>query len=161
MKNTIFLAILFITIFAKSQTHRYIYELQFKYDSTETDRTKLNMVLDINPKEVKFYGRDLLIADSINKKTRSDNKFVDMSGQIVKRKINSFENENFTTIKFGYYTYETNDKVDWKISNETKKFRITPYRKQQPDLVAETGQRGSARTFHLMTVHLNFGAYRD
>ena len=43
-----------------------------------------------------------------------------MSGQIVKRKINSFENENFTTIKFGYYTYKTNDKVDWKISNETK-----------------------------------------
>ena len=121
MKNTIFLAILFITIFAKSQTHRYIYELQFKYDSTETDRAKLNMVLDINPKEVKFYGRDLLRTDSINKKTGSDNKFVDMSGQIVKRKINSFENENFTTIKFGYYTYKTNDKVDWKISNETKK----------------------------------------
>ncbi|OPB85151.1 hypothetical protein BB020_06730 [Elizabethkingia occulta] len=79
------------------------------------------MVLDINPKEVKFYGRDLLITDSINKKTGGDNKFVDMSGQIVKRKINSFENENFTTIKFGYYTYKTNDKVDWKISNETKK----------------------------------------
>ncbi|AJW63284.1 hypothetical protein VO54_01808 [Elizabethkingia miricola] len=68
MKNTIFLAILFITIFAKSQTHRYIYVLQFKYDSTETDRAKLNMVLDINPKEVKFYGRDLLTTDSINKK---------------------------------------------------------------------------------------------
>ena len=84
-----------------------------------------------------------------------------MSGQIVKRKINSFENENFTTIKFGYYTYKTNDKVDWKISNETKKFRITHYRKQQPDLVAETGQRGFARTFRLMKVHLNFGAYRD
>ena len=68
MKNAISLAILFIVIFAKSQTHRYIYELQFKYDSTETDRAKLNMVLDINPKEVKFYGRDLLTTDSINKK---------------------------------------------------------------------------------------------
>nr|WP_305050541.1 hypothetical protein [Elizabethkingia bruuniana] len=161
MKNALFLAILFIVTFAKSQTHRYIYELQFKYDSTETDRAKLNMVLDINPKEVKFYGRDLLITDSINKKTGGDNKFVDMSGQIVKRKLNSFENENFTTIKFGYYTYKTNDKVDWKISNETKKFRIIRFKKRLPDLGAETGPHGFAKIFLLMKAPINFGDYPD
>ena len=121
MKNAILLILLIIGVFIKSQTHRYIYELQFKYDSTETDRAKVNMVLDITPKEVKFYGEDLLITDSINKKMGSQNKYFDMSGQIVKRKINSFENENFISIKFNYYTYKTTDKISWNISGETKK----------------------------------------
>ncbi|MDE5432389.1 GLPGLI family protein [Elizabethkingia meningoseptica] len=121
MKNTILLILLIIGIFIKSQTHRYIYELQFKYDSTEADRAKVNMVLDITPKEVKFYGEDLLVTDSINKKMGSQNKYFDMSGQIVKRKVNSFENENFISIKFNYYTYKTIDKISWNISGETKK----------------------------------------
>ncbi|HFK5570703.1 TPA: GLPGLI family protein [Elizabethkingia meningoseptica] len=121
MKNTILLILLIIGIFIKSQTHRYIYELQFKYDSTEADRAKVNMVLDITPKEVKFYGEDLLVTDSINKKMGSQNKYFDMSGQIVKRKVNSFENENFISIKFNYYTYKTTDEISWNISGETKK----------------------------------------
>ncbi|WP_185214536.1 GLPGLI family protein, partial [Sphingobacterium mizutaii] len=121
MKNTILLILLIIGIFIKSQTHRYIYELQFKYDSTEADRAKVNMVLDITPKEVKFYGEDLLVTDSINKKMGSQNIYFDMSGQIVKRKVNSFENENFISIKFNYYTYKTTDKISWNISGETKK----------------------------------------
>lgn len=123
MKNSILLILLIIGIFIKSQTHWYIYELQFKYDSTETHRAKVNMVLDITPKEVKFYGEDLLVTDSINKKMGSQNKYFDMSGQIVKRKVNSFENENFISIKFNYYTYKTTDKISWNISGETKKIQ--------------------------------------
>ncbi|WP_379963437.1 GLPGLI family protein [Epilithonimonas sp. UC225_85] len=121
MKNVILiLTLLFFTI-TNAQTHRFIYELQYKYDSTDTDYQKVNMVLDIGPAEVKFYGRDLLISDSLNKKFGNmNNKIVDMTGQIVKRKLNSTENENFINIKFGYYTFKTNDKIDWKISNETK-----------------------------------------
>jgi GLPGLI family protein len=91
-------------------------------DSTETDYQKFNMILDINSKEVKFYGRNLLIADSLNKKFGNmDNKHVDMTGQIVKRKINTFDNENFINIKFGYYSFKTNDKINWITTNETKK----------------------------------------
>ncbi|AQX07125.1 hypothetical protein ATB99_10960 [Elizabethkingia meningoseptica] len=81
------------------------------------------MVLDITPKEVKFYEEDLLVTDSINKKMGSQNKYFDMSGQIVKRKVNSFENENFISIKFNYYTYKTTDKISWNISGETKKIQ--------------------------------------
>ncbi|CEJ69959.1 Protein of unknown function (Porph_ging) [Chryseobacterium oranimense G311] len=79
------------------------------------------MNLDINSKEVKFYGRNLLIADSLNKKFGNmDNRHVDMTGQIVKRKINTFDNENFINIKFGYYSFKTTDKINWNISSETK-----------------------------------------
>lgn len=122
MKNLITSFLLLIFSINSAQTHRFIYELQYKYDSTSSDHQKVNMILDISPKEVKFYGRDLLIADSLNKKFGNmDNKNVDMTGQIVKRKLNSSENENFINIKFNYYSFKTNDKIDWKISTETKK----------------------------------------
>lgn len=121
MKKILNIICLLIIISLNSQTHRFIYELQLKMDSTDTDYQKFNMILDINSKDVKFYGRNLFVADSINKKFGNmDNKHVDMTGQIVKRRINTFDNENFTNIKFGYYSYKTHDKITWNISKETK-----------------------------------------
>lgn len=105
----------------QAQTHRFIYELQYKMDSTETTYEKLNMILDITPKEVKFYGRNLITTDSLNKKFGMNTSHTDMSGQVVKRKVNSFDNENYINIKNGYYSFKTTDKINWIISNETKK----------------------------------------
>ncbi len=121
MKKISQLICLCMIISLNSQTHRFIYELQLKMDSTEADYQKFNMILDITSKEVKFYGKNLFIADSLNKKFGNmNNKHVDMTGQIVKRKTNTIENENFINIKFGYYSFKTNDKINWNISNETK-----------------------------------------
>lgn len=121
MKKTLHLFCLLIIISLNSQTHRFIYELQWKMDSTDTDYQKYNMILDINSKEVKFYGRNLLVADSLNKKFGNmDNKHIDMTGQVVKRKTNTVENENFTNIKFGYYSFKTTDRINWKTSGETR-----------------------------------------
>ncbi|MGK6344399.1 GLPGLI family protein [Chryseobacterium sp. DT-3] len=120
--NPIFsLSALFMIVFVHSQTHRFIYELQYKMDSTEAGYEKLNMFLDISPKEVKFYGHNLMITDSLNKRFGTNNSYTDMSGQIVKRKINTFDNINFIAIKEGYYSYKTNDKISWTISDEVKK----------------------------------------
>ncbi|MFZ4927821.1 GLPGLI family protein [Chryseobacterium sp. Mn2064] len=121
MKNIFTLITLLATALVQSQTHRFIYELQYKMDSTETSHEKLNMILDITPKEVKFYGKNLLTTDSLNKKFGMNTSHTDMSGQVVKRKINSFDNENFINIKNGYYSFKTTDKINWTISNETKK----------------------------------------
>ncbi|WP_426477891.1 GLPGLI family protein [Chryseobacterium sp. CBSDS_008] len=121
MKSIFILMALLILAFVQAQTHRFIYELQYKMDSTETTYEKLNMILDITPKEVKFYGRNLITTDSLNKKFGMNTSHTDMSGQIVKRKINSFDNENFINIKNGYYFFKTTDKINWTISNEIKK----------------------------------------
>ncbi|MDF2552843.1 MAG: hypothetical protein K0R77_2118 [Chryseobacterium sp.] len=122
MKNLLILISILLFLTSNAQTHRFIYELQYKYDSTSKDYQKVNMILDVSPKDVKFYGNNLLISDSINKKFGNmDNKNIDMTGQIVKRKLDSSENENFNNIKFGYYSFKTIDKIDWKISSETKK----------------------------------------
>ncbi|MDR6514008.1 GLPGLI family protein [Chryseobacterium camelliae] len=121
MKKIPILFFILIISVLNSQTHRFIYELQWKMDSTDADYQKYNMILDINSREVKFYGRDLLVNDSLNKKFGNmDNRHIDMTGQVVKRKTNTSENENFINIKFGYYSFKTTDKINWKISGETR-----------------------------------------
>ena len=121
MKNILTITAVLLMVFLQAQTHRFIYELQYKMDSTEAGYEKVNMVLDITPKEVKFYGKDLAIRDSLNKKFGTNFSYTDMTGQVVKRKINSFDNENFINIKNGYYTFKTTDKINWTIANEIKK----------------------------------------
>lgn len=121
MKNISAITAVLLVTFLQAQTHRFIYELQYKMDSIETKPQKVNMILDITPKEVKFYGKDLATTDSLNKKFGMNSSYTDMTGQVVKRKINSFENENFINIKNGYYSFKTTDKINWTISNETKK----------------------------------------
>ncbi|GEN65675.1 GLPGLI family protein [Chryseobacterium rhizosphaerae] len=90
-------------------------------DSTENGLEKLNMILDIGSKEVKFYGQNLAITDSLNKKFGMNSDYTDMSGQVIKRRINSFDNENYINIKQGYYSFKTTDKINWTISDEIKK----------------------------------------
>lgn len=121
MKSFFTLSALLVTALVQSQTHRFIYELQYKMDSTEAGYEKVNMILDITPKQVKFYGKDLAIRDSLNKKFGTNFSYTDMTGQVVKRKINSFDNENFINIKNGYYTFKTTDKINWTIADEIKK----------------------------------------
>ncbi|WFB67781.1 GLPGLI family protein [Chryseobacterium sp. WX] len=121
MKSFFTLTALLVTALVQSQTHRFIYDLQYKMDSTEAGYEKVNMILDITPKEVKFYGKDLAIRDSLNKKFGTNFSYTDMTGQVVKRKINSFDNENFINIKNGYYTFKTIDKINWTIADEIKK----------------------------------------
>lgn len=121
MKNIFTITAILLIVFLKAQTHRFIYELQYKMDSTEAGYEKLNMFLDITPKEVKFYGRDLATTDSLNKKFGMNSSYTDMTGQVVKRKINSFDNENYINIKNGYYSFKTTDKINWTVSDETKK----------------------------------------
>ncbi len=54
MKNFLTITAFLLMVFLQAQTHRFIYELQYKMDSTETGYEKVNMILDITPKEVKL-----------------------------------------------------------------------------------------------------------
>ncbi|BAP30791.1 uncharacterized protein CHSO_1754 [Chryseobacterium sp. StRB126] len=121
MKNILTITAILLMVVLQAQTHRFMYELQYKMDSTETGYEKLNMILDITPKEVKFYEKGLSNTDSLNKKFGMNSSYTDMTGQVVKRKINSFDHENFINIKNGYYSFKTTDKINWTITDETKK----------------------------------------
>lgn len=120
MKKAEFILLVLIFSLAKSQTHRFFYEVKFKEDSTQTAPQKAFTVLDINPDETKYYDYNFLEKDSLNKVNNSQN--TNWTAQIpVTRKKNSNINTNFAYAGDQLYSYQTEDIVEWKLSEETKK----------------------------------------
>lgn len=123
-KNILALFILVSGIFS-SQTHRFIYELKYKSDSLQANYETTEMILDLNPKEVKFYDYGFAEKDSLNTlHNTSNNQHFSKTSQIIKREINSNINKNYRQIllsPFNYYVFETTDPIKWNIQSETSK----------------------------------------
>lgn len=111
--------LLFFPVLFFTQTHRFIYEYQFKSDSTYSNFEKANMVLDLNPKDVKFYDYAYAENDSLNKLRNSNNKMWNETPAII-RSRDSNENLNFELLN-DYFKYNSTDIINWKLSPETKK----------------------------------------
>jgi GLPGLI family protein len=113
---TLLLLVIFTTL-SKAQTHRFIYEYQFKPNSESKEYRKVNMALDINPTDVKFYDYENILNDSINKK--GGHNYSWNQTPAIKRNKNSYQNTNYEMM-MDYFSYQTTDKMDWKLENETK-----------------------------------------
>ncbi|MCW3162098.1 GLPGLI family protein [Chryseobacterium oryctis] len=112
------LIMLMYSVSMMAQTHRFIYEYKFKTDSTSKEHRKVNMVLDVNPQNVKFYNYDFVVTDSVNKKTGSNNIVWDDTPALI-RKRNSNTNANYIHLQ-NMFIIETNDAISWKLHDETK-----------------------------------------
>ncbi|KAA2215437.1 GLPGLI family protein [Chryseobacterium sediminis] len=124
MKKILILLILMLWMHINAQTHRFIYELQYRFEPNGTNYDKEEMVLDINPDEVKFYESEFLASDSLNILHGGiSSQHTSQSGQSIIRKRNSNKNKNFVQIMMMpyYYVFETEDNIQWKIEADTKK----------------------------------------
>ncbi len=65
MKIKITVFFLLFNLYTKAQTNRFIYDVEFRKDSTSQLTTKQNYHLDITGDEVLYYSRDYFIADSL------------------------------------------------------------------------------------------------
>ena len=119
MKKFCWLFLLF-SIVANAQTHRFIYEYQFKSDSLAEDFEKDNMILDINPDEVKFYPYFFAENDSLNKLKNNNNSSWDDVLPVLKRNRNSNKNTSYVLLN-DLFSIQTEDPINWKLSTETKK----------------------------------------
>lgn len=122
MKLSTFLFFL-IPMMGFAQTNRFIYELKYKSDSLQNDYETQEMVLDINPKEVKFYEYGFVKSDSLMKVPgHAHDQYTSQAGQTLKRKRGTNLNQNYLQIRMMpyYYLVETNDEMKWKIEKETK-----------------------------------------
>lgn len=120
MKKALFIILLLLFGIAESQTHRFFYEVKYKEDSTQITHQKSFAVLDINPDETKYYDYSFLEKDSLNKINQSQN--TSWTAQIpVTRKKNTNTNINFAFAGDQLYSYPTQDVIEWKLSEETKK----------------------------------------
>lgn len=124
MKKQTILFMLLMSCIIKAQTHRFIYELQYRADANDTTYDKEEMVLDINPEEVKFYEIEFLVSDSLNiLHGGGSNQHTSQSKQTIIRKRNSNKNQNYVQIMMMpyYYVFETVDNIQWNVEADTKK----------------------------------------
>ncbi|HOB23977.1 MAG TPA: GLPGLI family protein [Kaistella sp.] len=114
-----FILILFPLLFS-AQTHRFIFEFKFKSDSLSKEFRTENMVLDINPDEFKFYPYAYAENDSLGKVRNYKNIMWDDQLPALKRNKNSYTNTSYILLN-DFFSFQTEDKISWNLSNETKK----------------------------------------
>lgn len=102
-----------------SQTHRFIYEFKFKLDSTSHDFIKENMVLDVNPDQVKFYNHQYIDTDSTNITKKQNSYYWDDETPALIRKRDTNTNLLYVLLD-NLFVLETTDKMTWALTEETK-----------------------------------------
>lgn len=115
-----YLLLLLFPFFISAQTHRFIYEYQFESDSLTKELTKENMILDINPDEIKFYPYFFAENDSINKLKNNNNSSWDDLLPVITRSRNTNKNTSYVLLN-DLFSVQTVDPINWKLSTETKK----------------------------------------
>jgi GLPGLI family protein len=122
MKNYIkssFLLMLLSFFFANSQTHRFVYHVEYKKDSTSNLITKENYLLDIHKREVLYYIADSLINNNIpfpkNMKLNTST--------IITHKIGENNYDEYDLLENTILKLQTKDVQNWKLTAEKKKIK--------------------------------------
>ena len=149
-----YILLLLFPFLISAQTHRFIYEYQFKSDSLANELTKENMILDINPTEVKFYPYFFAENDSINKLRNYNNFSWDDVLPVLKRNRNTNNNTSYILLN-DLFSIQTEDVINWKLSTDTKKVGIYNLQKA----TATFGGRNWIAWFNT-EISLNEGPYK-
>jgi len=121
MKKLILLLSFVLFSFSYSQVTRFVYEVKFVRDTIAKTAFTNAIFLDIDNKNVKFYNQELYEEDSIQKATKIHSSGITLGTSLMlKRNVNSFDNENYVFVDTDYYSYKSTDKLKWKILPETK-----------------------------------------
>lgn len=122
MKRIILATSIIIFTQLNSQTNnRFVYELKFVRDTISKNVLTNILFLDTSEGEVKFFDEELYKIDSTQKATKEYNTSMSLSNSLmIKRKINSYSNENYVFVDTDYFKYETTDHLVWSISPEIK-----------------------------------------
>ncbi|PWN64799.1 GLPGLI family protein [Chryseobacterium oncorhynchi] len=110
---------LLFPLILSAQTHRFVYQMEYKTDSLAQEFTKDNMILDINPDDVKFYPYSYAETDSLNIIRGQTRARWDDNLPAVIRKKNSFENTSLILLN-DLFSLQSTDKMNWKLLNDTK-----------------------------------------
>lgn len=137
MKKILFLLTLYAGSFYQSQTNRFIYELQYRKDTSDEYRKNL-MNLDISPKSVKFYDKTFADYDSINKSAnRPVSRYSTKTDQVIERAPNSFNNKWYRDFH-DYFVVNTHDEMKWTLLQETQEYNGYKLQKATTDFGGRT-----------------------
>ena len=120
----IFLALVIFANFAKSQTHRFIYDVIYKKDSTSEITTKENYILDIQKSETHFYSRDFYLADSlINNNIPFPKDMKLNTSNIIVHKTGTNRFEEYDLIENTVLNLKSENYQNWKLTDEKKQIK--------------------------------------
>ena len=120
--------------FAKGQTHRFIYDVIYKKDSTSEITTKENYILDINKSETLFYTRDFYLADSlINNNIPFPKDMKLNTSNIIAHKIGNNQFEEYDLIENTVLNLKTDNSQNWKLTDEKKQIKDLTLQKATTD----------------------------
>ncbi|MFN1219493.1 GLPGLI family protein [Chryseobacterium kwangjuense] len=115
----IILIMLIFSLSLSGQTHRFIYDVVYRPDSTSAEVRKANYYLDINPDETFYYERPFFVSDSIEKASGLKTFSGKVSDLISKNlKTNSYT--LYSIQNFEVYKLKDDPVFSWKIEKETK-----------------------------------------
>lgn len=124
MKNLVLSAFILSGFLSKAQTHRFIYDVEYKKDSTQNTTVKENYHLDIESKTVKYYPRDFFIGDSLvtnNLQIAKGTKF--NTSHIIAHQIGSADYDYYDVLENVVLKLPSKNIQDWKLTDEKKKVK--------------------------------------
>lgn len=124
MKKLVLSAFILSGFLSKAQTHRFIYDVEYKKDSTQNTTVKENYHLDIESKTVKYYPRDFFIGDSLvtnNLQIAKGTKF--NTSHIIAHQIGSADYDYYDVLENVVLKLPSKNIQDWKLTNEKKKVK--------------------------------------
>ena len=106
---------------ANSQTHRFIYDVEYKKDSTSTLMTKENWHLDIFATHSDYYYRDFFVSYSlINNNIPFPKEMKLNTSNIISHKKGSQDFEEYDLLENTVLNLKSKDSQIWKLSDEKK-----------------------------------------
>ena len=121
MKNKFLILLALFGFLANSQTHRFIYDVEYKKDSTSTLMTKENWHLDIFATHSDYYSRDFFVADSlINNNIPFPKEMKLNTSNIISHKKGSQDFEEYDLLENTVLNLKSKDSQIWKLSDEKK-----------------------------------------
>lgn len=118
MKKLLLVMLLF-SISLSAQTHRFIYDVVYRPDSTSTVVRKANYYLDINPDETFYYERPFFVSDSIEKASGL-RMFDGKPNDLLSKKLKTKQYVLYSIQSYDIYQLKDEPKITWKIEKETK-----------------------------------------
>ncbi len=124
MKKIFLSAFFFASLASNAQAHRFIYDVEYKKDSTQNITTKENYHLDIDSKEIKYYPRDFFVGDSLvtnNLTIPKDSKF--NTSSILVHQPGKHKYDDYDILDNIVLKLSSENTQNWKLTNEKKKVR--------------------------------------
>lgn len=121
MKKFIIATIVLVSCASKAQMHRFIYDVEYKKDSTKNFTTKENYHLDIDTKDTKYYPRDFYIGDSLvahNINITDGSKF--NTSHIIIHQNGSSQYQYYDVLENVVLKLPSEAAQNWKLTNEKK-----------------------------------------